>query len=133
MAWKAAIERRDGPASLVFSRQDLPHQQRGRTNSWRRSPAAPTCSRDCDGAPEAIIIATGSEVELAMDAAAQLAEAGRQVRVVSMPCAEVFEQQDARIPRERAAQRRAGPGRGRGCCTPITGTSTWAWTAGWWA
>ena len=94
MAWKAAIERRDGPASLVFSRQGLPHQQRDDEQLAAIAKGAYALA-DCGGKPEAILIATGSEVQLAMDAAARLAEAGRRVRVVSMPCAEVFEQQDA--------------------------------------
>ncbi|MCB1732504.1 MAG: transketolase, partial [Halieaceae bacterium] len=94
VAWKAAIERRDGPASLVFSRQTLPHQQRDDGQLAAIASGAYVLA-DCEGKPEAILIATGSEVQLAMDAAARLAEAGRQVRVVSMPCAEVFEQQDA--------------------------------------
>ena len=94
VAWKAAIERRDGPASLVFSRQTLPHQQRDDGQLAAIASGAYVLA-DCKGKPEAILIATGSEVQLAMDAAARLAEAGRQVRVVSMPCAEVFEQQDA--------------------------------------
>jgi len=94
VAWKAAIERRDGPASLVFSRQGLPHQQRDDEQLAAIAKGAYALA-DCEGKPEAILIATGSEVQLAMDAAARLAEAGRRVRVVSMPCAEVFEQQDA--------------------------------------
>jgi transketolase len=94
VAWKAAIERRDGPASLVFSRQGLPHQQRDDGQLAAIARGAYVLA-DCEGAPEAILIATGSEVQLAMAAAARLAEAGRQVRVVSMPCAEVFELQDA--------------------------------------
>jgi len=94
VAWKAAIERRDGPASLVFSRQGLPHQQRDDGQLSAIANGAYVLA-DCEGKPEAILIATGSEVQLAMDAAARLRGDGRQVRVVSMPCAEVFEQQDA--------------------------------------
>jgi transketolase len=94
VAWKAAIERRDGPSSLVFSRQALAHQQRS-----EQQVADIMCGayvlRDCSGSPDAILIATGSEVQLAVAAAEQLAAAGKQVRVVSMPCAELFEQQDA--------------------------------------
>ncbi len=94
VAWKAAIERRDGPSCLVFSRQNLPTQ--------RRTPEALAAIqrggyilRDCDGVPEAILIATGSEVHLATAAAEQLAERGRQIRVVSLPAVDVFESQDA--------------------------------------
>ena len=94
VAWKCAIERRDGPAALIFSRQGLPHQDRddGQVASIERGAYV---LRDCEGAPEAILIATGSEVALAVAAAQQLQEKGRRVRVVSMPCAEVFEAQDA--------------------------------------
>jgi transketolase len=94
VAWKAAIERRHGPSSLVFSRQNLPHQQRSEQQlaDIRRGAYV---LQDCSGAPDAILIATGSEVQLAVSAAEQLAAAGKQVRVVSMPCPEVFEQQDA--------------------------------------
>ncbi|KGE04114.1 Transketolase [Pseudohaliea rubra DSM 19751] len=96
VAWRAALERRDGPSALVFSRQGLPHQARD-----ERQVAAIARGgyvlRDAgsEGAPEAVIIATGSEVALAMAAAERLEEQGRTVRVVSLPCAEVFEQQDA--------------------------------------
>ena len=94
VAWKAAIERTDGPSSLIFSRQGLPHQQRD-----DQQLADVACGgyvlHDCEGSPEAIIIATGSEVQLAMAAAEQLSQAGKQIRVVSMPCAEIFEAQDA--------------------------------------
>jgi transketolase len=94
VAWKSAIERRDGPTSLVFSRQGLPHQQRdpGQVAAIARGAYV---LRDTEAAPDAILIATGSEVHLAVAAADQLAAAGTQVRVVSMPCAEVFEAQDA--------------------------------------
>jgi transketolase len=94
VAWKSAIERRDGPTSLVFSRQGLPHQPRdaGQVGAIERGAYI---LRDTEGTPDAILIATGSEVHLAMAAADQLGHAGKQVRVVSMPCAEVFEIQDA--------------------------------------
>ena len=94
VAWKAAIERRDGPSSLIFSRQGLPHQARSDQQLAAIERGAYVL-RDCDGAPDAILIATGSEVQLAMAAAEELAGKGRQIRVVSMPCAELFEQQDA--------------------------------------
>jgi transketolase len=93
-AWKAAIERRDGPSSLVFSRQTLAHQPRSEQQLANIIRGAYVLS-DCAGPPDAILIATGSEVQLAMAAAQQLAASGKQVRVVSMPCAELFEQQDA--------------------------------------
>jgi transketolase len=94
VAWKAAIERRDGPSSLVFSRQNLPHQPRDPAQLAAIARGAYVL-RDCGGTPDAILIATGSELGLAMAAAERLGAAGRRVRVVSMPCAEVFEQQDA--------------------------------------
>jgi transketolase len=94
VAWKSAIVRRDGPSSLIFSRQGLPHQSRGAEQVADISRGGYVL-QDCAGSPDAILIATGSEVQLAMDAAAQLAEKGKQVRVVSMPCTEVYEQQDA--------------------------------------
>jgi transketolase len=92
VSWKSAIERRDGPAALVFSRQGL-------TPMPRTGDQVAAISRggyilkDCD-APQAILIATGSEVDLAMQAAEQLADKGILVRVVSMPCAEIFSAQD---------------------------------------
>ena len=94
VAWKSAIERSDGPTSLVFSRQGLPHQARdaGQVEAISRGAYV---LRDADGALDAIIIATGSEVQLAVEAAEKLAAKGRGVRVVSMPCAEIFAAQDA--------------------------------------
>jgi len=94
VAWKSAIERRDGPTSLVFSRQNLPHQPRD-SDQLAAVARGAYILRDSQGAPDVILIATGSEVALAMAAAEQLASRGKQARVVSMPCAEVFEQQDA--------------------------------------
>ena len=91
MAWKAAIERADGPSCLVFSRQNLPHQPRdeGQLLAIARGGYV---LKDSVGTPELILIATGSEVGLAMQAAAQL---GDKVRVVSMPSTDVFDRQDA--------------------------------------
>ncbi len=94
VAWKAAIERVDGPSALIFSRQNLPHQARSEAQVADIARGGYVL-QDCDGQPDAILIATGSEVQLAVDAAAQLASAGRAVRVVSMPCAELFCAQDA--------------------------------------
>ncbi|MBT4520624.1 MAG: transketolase, partial [Halieaceae bacterium] len=84
-AWGAAIERSDGPSALIFSRQGLPHQQRDPQQVADISRGA-YILKDCSGAPDAILIATGSEVQLVMEAAVQLAAKGRQIRVVSMPC-----------------------------------------------
>ena len=92
VSWKSAIERNDGPSALIFSRQGLPHQARD-----AEQVAAITKGgyilKDCAGTPDAIIIATGSEVSLAVEAAEKLA--GKNIRVVSMPCAEIFSAQDA--------------------------------------
>jgi transketolase len=92
VAWKEALERVDGPSALIFSRQALAHQPRcmERLNNIRRGAYI---LRDTQALPDAIIIATGSEVGLAMSAAEQLAGEGKQIRVVSMPCCEAFESQ----------------------------------------
>ena len=94
VCWKSAIERSDGPSALVFSRQGLPHQARNEAQVADIARGA-YILRNVSGTPDAILIATGSEVGLAMAAAEQLAGKGVQVRVVSMPCAEIFAQQDA--------------------------------------
>ncbi|GHD35217.1 transketolase [Parahalioglobus pacificus] len=94
VCWKSAVERRDGPSSLVFSRQGLPHQVRSEEQVAAIGRGAYVLHEPASQ-PEAVLIATGSEVSLAMVAAEQLGQAGKAVRVVSMPCAEVFEQQDA--------------------------------------
>ena len=89
--WREAILRADGPSCLVFSRQNLAHQPR--TDAQVRDIArGGYVLRDSKGAPELILIATGSEVGLAMDAAARL---GDGVRVVSMPSTDVYDRQDA--------------------------------------
>lgn len=94
VAWKAAVERQGGPSSLIFSRQNLPHQERSAQQLADVAKGAYVL-KDCDGTPELIFIATGSEVALALDAAAALTEQGNQVRVVSMPSTDVFDQQSA--------------------------------------
>jgi transketolase len=94
VAWKQALQRRDGPTSLVFSRQGLPHQSR-QPEQVEAIARGAYVLRETEGAPEAIVIATGSEVALAVAAAEQLAVEDRRIRVVSMPCPEVFEAQDA--------------------------------------
>ncbi len=94
VAWKAAIERRNGPSALVFSRQSLAHQARSEEQVAAIVRGAYVLL-DTEAEPDAILIATGSEVQLAMDAARQMSQSGRALRVVSMPCAEVFAQQDA--------------------------------------
>ncbi|TPE53970.1 transketolase [Maribrevibacterium harenarium] len=94
VAWKAAVERRDGPTAMVFSRQNLPALARTEQQVADIEKGAYVLV-DCDGTPELILIATGSEVALARDAAAALAEKGTKVRVVSMPSTDAFDAQDA--------------------------------------
>ncbi|WP_345854496.1 transketolase [Shewanella algae] len=94
IAWKYAIERKDGPTSLIFSRQNLTQMPRSAEQLSDVAKGGYVLV-DCEGAPELIIIATGSEVELAVKAQAELAATGAKVRVVSMPSTNVFDQQDA--------------------------------------
>ncbi|BBO29003.1 MAG TPA: transketolase [Alteromonas sp.] len=94
VAWKQAILRNDGPTSLIFSRQGLAQQARDAQQVADIARGGYVLV-DCEGTPEFILIATGSEVQLAVDAAAQLTEQGKAVRVVSMPSTDVFERQDA--------------------------------------
>ncbi|MES9811322.1 MAG: transketolase [Candidatus Thiodiazotropha sp.] len=91
VAWKAAIEKNDGPSSLIFSRQGLAHQERSDEQIANIAKGGYVIS-DCDGTPDAIVIATGSEVGIAIQAAA---DSGKNVRVVSMPNTKLFDQQDA--------------------------------------
>lgn len=94
VAWKAAIERRDGPTSLVFSRQGLLAQSRT-AEQLANVAKGGYVLQDCAGTPDIILLATGSEVGLAMDSAAALTAQGKNVRVVSMPSTNVFDAQDA--------------------------------------
>ncbi len=94
VAWKSALERNDGPSSLIFSRQALPHQARNAEQLAQVERGGYVLS-DCDGEADIILIATGSEVGLAQDAAAVLREKGTKVRVVSMPSTDVFDAQSA--------------------------------------
>ncbi|PSW08564.1 transketolase [Photobacterium rosenbergii] len=94
VAWKLAIERKDGPTSLIFSRQNLAQQERSEAQVADIAKGA-YILKDCEGKPELILIATGSEVELAVEAAAQLTAEGKKVRVVSMPSTDAFDKQDA--------------------------------------
>ena len=94
VAWKSSLERTDGPAALIFSRQNLPHQDRTAEQVANVAKGGYILS-DSDAAPEAIIIATGSEIGIAQEAAASLRVQGKAIRVVSMPCTEAFERQDA--------------------------------------
>ena len=94
VSWKHAIQREDGPSSLIFSRQNLPHQDRTAQQVADIEKGGYILS-DSDGQPDLILIATGSEVGLAQDSAIKLREAGHKVRVVSMPSTDVFDQQSA--------------------------------------
>ncbi|KUJ88208.1 MAG: transketolase [Halomonas sp. 54_146] len=93
-SWDAALKRHSGPTALVLSRQNLPHQQRTKAQLAAIQRGAYVL-KDSEGKPELILIATGSEVALAMDAAAELEQQGKAVRVVSMPSAYRFNGQDA--------------------------------------
>jgi transketolase len=94
VAWADAIERRNGPTALILTRQALPHYARtmDQMDAVRRGGYVLS---DCEGAPEVVLIGTGSEVQLAADAAVTLSASGRRVRVVSMPSTSVFDRQSA--------------------------------------
>ncbi|MGL5497598.1 MAG: transketolase [Aeromonas sobria] len=94
IAWKHAIERTDGPTSLIFSRQNLAQMDRS-AQQLADTAKGGYVLKDCAGTPELILIATGSEVELAVAAYEQLTAKGRAVRVVSMPATDVFDAQSA--------------------------------------
>ncbi|WP_440482708.1 transketolase [Serratia marcescens] len=94
VAWQYGIERNDGPTTLVFSRQNLTQQPRTAeqlANVYRGGYVL----KDCAGTPDVILIATGSEVGITVEAADKLTVAGRKVRVVSMPSTDAFDKQDA--------------------------------------
>lgn len=94
VSWARAIERKDGPSTLIFSRQNLPFQQRDAATVKSIDKGGYILSEADGGKPKAVLIATGSEVNLAMQAQAELAKQGIQARVVSMPCTNVFDRQD---------------------------------------
>ena len=94
VAWKQALLRDNGPTAMIFSRQTLPHQVSNAEQVEGVHRGGYVLMRE-QGDLDAIVIATGSEVGLAVEAAERLSEAGRHVRVVSMPCAEIFEAQEA--------------------------------------
>ena len=93
-SWINAVERMTGPSSLIFSRQNLAFQKRDAAQIANIRKGAYVLSEAANGKPQAIIIATGSEVGLAMDAQKALAQDGIHVRVVSMPCTNLFDRQD---------------------------------------
>ena len=94
VAWKAAIEKQNGPTSLVFSRQNLPHQARSDEQVQAISRGA-YIFKDCEGEPSVIVLATGSEVSISLAAVESLQGEGVKARLVSIPCVDVFEAQDA--------------------------------------
>ena len=94
IAWRHAIERTDGPTTLIFSRQNLASQARN-PEQVKNAARGGYILVDCDGTPDLILIATGSEVGLAHDSLKELVAAGHKVRLVSMPATDVFEAQDA--------------------------------------
>jgi transketolase len=94
VAWARSIERKDGPSTLIFSRQNLPFQKRNAAAIKLIDKGGYILSEAADAKPQAIIIATGSEIGLAMSAQQALTESGIKVRVVSMPCTSLFDRQD---------------------------------------
>ena len=94
VAWKQALLRSDGPTSLVFSRQGLPHQERS-AEQLENIARGGYVLEDCDGTPDVIVIATGSEVNIARDAVKALQQEGVAARLVAMPSVEFFLAQDA--------------------------------------
>ncbi len=107
VAWRDAIERSDGPTSLVLTRQNVPHQARSeqQITDIRRGGYV---LRDCSGLPQLLLIATGSEVALAIDAANRLEADGVAVRVVSLPCTDLFDAQPGDY-RQRVLPREVTP------------------------
>ncbi|RLL53710.1 transketolase [Mariprofundus sp. EBB-1] len=92
VSWKVAVKNQTGPSSLIFSRQNLPHQARS-ADQIKLIERGGYILKDCEGTPDAIIIGTGSEVSLAMEAAAAITD--KKIRVVSMPSTNAFDNQDA--------------------------------------
>ena len=95
VAWRLAVERKNGPSCLIFSRQNLSHQTRTPAQIADIKRGGYILSEAANGKPEAVIIATGSEVGIAVEAQKLLAAKGKQVRVVSMPSTDMFDAQDA--------------------------------------
>jgi transketolase len=94
VAWKAAIQNQKAPTALVFSRQGLPAMSRNNEQVSNIAKGGYILV-DCQGTPDVILIATGSEVALAVDSAKLLSEQGKKIRVVSMPSTNVFDAQSA--------------------------------------
>jgi transketolase len=94
VAWKSAVQRKTGPTSLIFSRQGLPAVARNNEQVANIAKGAYVL-QDCEGTADVILIATGSEVSLALNSAKALAEQGKKVRVVSMPSTNTFDTQSS--------------------------------------
>lgn len=94
VAWKAAVERHHGPTALILSRQNLAQPERSKAQLENIARGGYVL-KECDGTPEVILIATGSEVEITLGAAEKLSRNGHRVRVVSLPCTDIFDKQDA--------------------------------------
>ena len=94
VAWKASVERRDGPTSLIFSRQGFPAMKREQSQVSAIAKGGYILS-DCNGPADVILIATGSEVSLAIESAKKLTEQGKNIRVVSMPSTNIFDAQSS--------------------------------------
>ncbi len=94
VAWKLSVERLNGPSCLIFSRQGLQHQERSSAQISNIAKGGYVL-HEPSGRPEAVIIATGSEVGIAVEAAKAMSEEGKSIRVVSMPSTDTFDAQDA--------------------------------------
>jgi transketolase len=94
VAWKCAVESENTPSALVFTRQNVQHQDRSAEQVAAISKGG-YILKDCDGEPQVILMGTGSEVELATEAAEALTAEGIKTRVVSLPCTDIFDKQDA--------------------------------------
>ena len=130
VAWRVALEREDGPVALLLSRQSVPVLDRSRTARRPRGlSAAPTCcgiarGDGAAGAPELILISTGTEVYQALAAAEALAGEGVRMRVVSMPCMELFEAQSPEYREQVLPASSAGRG---SAIEPGASMSWWRW------
>ena len=127
VSWRAAIQRKDGPSCLVFSRQNLQHQPRDASQVADIARGGYVLADAEGGAPDVILIATGSEVGLATQARATLEAEGIKVRVVSMPSTDLFDRQppeyrESVLP--HALRKRVAIEAG----VTASGASTWAWT-----
>jgi transketolase len=126
VAWKCALERRDGPSCLAFSRQNLPHQMRTPEQIAAIARGGYVLLDTASDKIDAILIGTGSELDLCVQAARTLAAEGHAIRVVSMPCAEAFDAQpleyrESVLPR-LVPQARRHRGRHRRLLAQVRGT-----------